>query len=61
MAITKQVSIYLTIEEWKALRQQSAESDVSMGRLLYEWAKPKLDKTMSRQGTERNESDDDAG
>lgn len=42
-SIRKQISIFVSINDWKRIRQEAARLQIPMTELCRRWMKPKLD------------------
>lgn len=47
----KQVSIFLSLDDWKTLRYEAARLRIPMTQLCLRWIKPDLDRLGSQQKT----------
>ncbi len=56
--LRKQISLFVPLSEWKAIRQEAARKRIPMTELCRQWMKPDLDNLRRHLGPQP--SDDDA-
>jgi hypothetical protein len=55
--LRKQISLFVPLSEWKAIRQEAARQRIPMTELCRRWLKPGLDEL--RRNPDRDASSDD--
>lgn len=55
--LRKQISLFVPLSEWKAIRQEAARQRIPMTELCRRWLKPELDEL--RRHPHRDQSDAD--
>jgi hypothetical protein len=55
--IRKQISLFMPLSEWKAIRQEAARRRIPMTELCRRWMKPRLEDL--RRNPDREPLDDD--
>lgn len=55
--IRKQISLFVPLDDWKALRQEAARRRIPMTELCRRWMRPRLDNL--RRNPDREPADDD--
>lgn len=54
--IRKQISIFVALEDWKALRAEAARRRTPMTELCRRWLKPHLDRLVSQTDDDKSDS-----
>lgn len=56
--LRKQISLFVPLSEWKAIRQEAARKRIPMTELCRRWMKPGLDDLQRRPGRQPPDDDD---
>lgn len=55
--LRKQISLFVPLSEWKAIRQEAARKRIPMTELCRQWMKPDLDNLRRHPGPRPTEDD----